>query len=329
MQSLLLDFVRLAVEKKASDLHLCSGERPLIRVDGDFAILSNNRLEPHDLEVILFSIMSKQQQERFAKKEEIDFTYAMDDAIRFRINIYKQQQGISAALRLIPAEIPSLQTLALPPVLQQLCLERHGLILITGPTGSGKSSSLAALIDHINRTQAKHIITLEDPIEFLHASNKCLITQREMQRDTLGFQPALRAALREDPDIICVAELRDLETIRLALTAAETGHLILATLHTPSAVKTLDRIIDVFPGNEKDMIRVLLAESLLAVISQQLCKKPEGGREAVFEVLITTPAIRNLIREHKHSQIYSMMQTGSTFGMCVFPTSNQIYTPRV
>jgi twitching motility protein PilT len=234
------------------------------------------------------------------------------------VNVYHQQQGIGAAFRLIPSQIPTQTALNLPAVFDTFCHAQHGLILITGPTGSGKSSSLAALIHAINKTQAKHIITIEDPLEFVHTADKSLITQREVHTDTLSFEAALRAALREDPDIICVAELRDLESVRLALTAAETGHLVLATLHTASAPQTIDRLIDVFPGNEKDLIRTMLSESLLAIVAQKLQKKLQGGRQALFEILVATPAIRHLIRENKTAQLYSAMQTGKAVGMCTF-----------
>jgi len=317
-QITLPDLLKLAAQKCASDLHLCANQPPRLRIDGELEPLSENRLNHQTLKTMLYEIMSEVQQQKLAQALDIDFAYALSENQRFRVNIYHQQQGIGAVFRVISSQIPTLKSLALPAVFQTFCHKSHGLILITGPTGSGKSSSLAALIDEINNTQSKHIITIEDPIEFIHTSKKSLITQREVQRDTLDFQTALRAALREDPDIICVAELRDLETIRLALTAAETGHLVLATLHTASAPKTLDRLIDVFPGNEKDMVRTMLSESLLAVVSQKLNKNPAGGRSAIFEVLVATPAIRHLIRENKSAQIYSAMQTGQAVGMCTF-----------
>jgi twitching motility protein PilT len=274
---------------------------------------------------MLDEIMTETQQKKFSEELDIDFAYTLSEKQRFRVNVYNQQHGIGAVFRVIALQIPTLQSLKLPVVFQTFCDKSHGLILITGPTGSGKSSSLAALINEVNKTQTKHIITIEDPIEFIHASQKSLITQREVQRDALSFQTALRAALREDPDIICVAELRDLESIRLALTAAETGHLVLATLHTASAPKTLDRLIDVFPGNEKEMVRTMLSESLVAIVSQQLHKNPTGGRSAIFEILIATPAIRHLIRENKSTQIYSVMQTGQSMGMCTFEQYSRIF----
>ena len=321
MSALLLsNLLTAAAEKKASDLHLCAQEMPLLRIDGELIPLDSNRL-PDEVITMLLAILSPEQQLKLNQGEELDFTYKTDNQLRARVNIYQQQRGLSAAFRLISEKIPTIEELNLPEILETLCLEKHGLVLITGPTGSGKSSSLAACIHQINITQTKHIITIEDPIEFIHVREKSLITQREVHRDTLTFQHALRSALRQDPDIIAIAELRDLETIRLALTAAETGHLVLATLHTASAVKTIDRIVDVFPGNEKDMIRTMLSESLLAIISQRLCQRPEGGRHAQFEILLTTPAIKHLIREHKPAQIYSAMQTGKSQGMRTFDTA--------
>lgn len=316
------NLLKLAVEKNASDLHLSTGYPSLLRIDGELkAIDENTKLSNSTLESMLYQILTKEQQEKFQQTLELDFSYTTSENQRCRVNLYNQQRGIAAAFRIIPQNIPTFKTLKLPPIFQTFCTKTQGLILITGPTGSGKSSSLAALIQQINETQFKHIVSIEDPIEFIYQPEKCLITQREIQRDTLSFENALRAALREDPDIICIAELRDLETIRLALTAAETGHLVLATLHTSSAPKTLDRIVDVFPGNEKEMVRAMLSEALLAVVSQKLIRLFEGGREAVFEILIATPAIRHLIRENKIAQIYSAMQTGKNVGMCTFEQS--------
>lgn len=306
-----------AVTQKASDLHLSSGMPALIRIDGAMKVLHEEILEAATLEQMLTAIMTQAQQQTFKQTGDIDFAYTIDTA-RFRINVYRQLRGIAVTCRVITNQIPTLESLKLPAIFRELSIKEHGLILITGPTGSGKSSSLAALINHINQTSAKHIITIEDPIEFVHTCKQSLISQREVGRDTSSFQQALRAALREDPDIISVAELRDLETIRLALTAAETGHLVLATLHTASATKTIDRIIDVFPGNEKDMIRTMLSESLLAVIAQRLRQKEIGGRYAEFETLLATPAVQHLIRENKTMQIYSAMQTGAAVGMCTF-----------
>ncbi len=312
------DLLRLAIENRASDLHLSTGQPALLRIDGELEALQDNPIDHHALKHMIDSIMTEPQRQKFSQTRDIDFAYTLLENQRFRVNVYHHQQGIGAVFRVIASEIPTLESLNLPAIFQTFSEKNHGLILITGPTGSGKSSSLAALIHHINKTQKKHVITIEDPIEFIHCSQKSLITQREIQRDALSFQTALRAALREDPDVICVAELRDLESIRLALTAAETGHLVLATLHTASAPKTLDRLIDVFPGNEKEMVRTMLSESLIAVVSQQLRKNPAGGRSALFEILINTPAVRHLIRENKSAQIYSAMQTGQAVGMCTF-----------
>jgi twitching motility protein PilT len=313
----IFELLALAVKNNASDLHLSANHSPLLRIDGELQPI-HNQLDNSTLKTMVYSIMTLDQQEKFSKELDIDFAYCLENNQRFRVNVYQQQHGIGAVFRIICSRMPTLQSLALPAVFKNFCDSSQGLILITGPTGSGKSSSLAALIHEINQTQAKHIVTIEDPIEFVHISQQSLLTQREVQRDTLSFQTALRAALREDPDIICMAELRDLETIRLALTAAETGHLVLATLHTASAAKTLDRLIDVFPGNEKEMVRTMLSESLLAIVSQRLHRRPEGGRFAAFEILIATAAIRHLIRENKTAQIYSAMQTGRSLGMCTF-----------
>jgi twitching motility protein PilT len=307
-----------AIEKNASDLHLSSEQLPFLRLDGRLQTLGETVLCHEKLKYMLHGIMTQAQADTFAHSLEIDFMYPFKQTQRCRVNIYHQQHGIGAAFRIIPTHIPSLASLQLPAVVNTFCHKTEGLILITGPTGSGKSTSLAALIHEINSTQAKHILLIEDPIEFIHTAKKSLVTQREVQRDTFSFQTALRAALREDPDIICVTELRDLESIRLALTAAETGHLVLATLHTASACKALDRLIDVFPGNEKEMVRSMLSESLQAVIAQKLCPRAEGGRSALFEILIATPAIRHLIRENKPAQIYSAMQTGDALGMRTF-----------
>lgn len=318
MTNLITDLLHLAIEKRASDLHLSAGHPPLLRVDGELEPIGETPIEKEALKNEITALMTDTQREKFSQQLDIDFAYTLSTSERFRANVYHQHHGIGAAFRVIASQIPTFESLHLPQVFQTFCEKKHGLILITGPTGSGKSSSLAALIHQINQTQSKHIITIEDPIEFIHVSRKSLITQREIQRDALSFQSALRAALREDPDVICVAELRDLESIRLALTAAETGHLVLATLHTASAVKSLDRLIDVFPGNEKEMVRTMLSESLVAVVSQRLQKNPIGGRKAYFEVLIATPAVRHMIRENKSAQIYSAMQTGKSVGMCVF-----------
>jgi len=264
---------------------------------------------------MLMSIMHHDQQQEYTRSLEVDFAYQVDNLARFRVNAFHQQRGPAAVFRTIPDRILSLQALDAPEVLADLSTLQRGLVLVTGPTGSGKSTTLAAMVDHINSLRPYHILTIEDPIEFVH-NNKCsLINQREVHRDTHSFNAALRSALREDPDVILVGELRDLETIRLAMTAAETGHLVFATLHTTSAPKTIDRIIDVFPGDEKAMVRSMLSESLRAVVSQLLLKKPSGGRIAVHEIMVATPAIKNLIREDKIAQMYSAMQTGAAHGM--------------
>lgn len=312
---LLKELLLLTLNNQASDLHLSSGLPPVLRIDGE--------LQQQDLPVIteamateLFhAMMDIPSQTLFATKHEVDFALTMSDMGRFRVNIFKQNCGIAGVLRTIPAQIKSLAELDMPKIFYELVKTRNGIILITGPAGSGKSTTLAAMLDHINNSYAKHIITIEDPIEFLHASKKSLIHQREVMRDTLSFKNALRAALREDPDIILVGELRDLETIRLALTAAETGHLVVATLHTSSAAKTINRLVDVFAETEKLTVRTMLAESLQAVISQTLVKKIGGGRTAVLEIMLCTGAIRNLIREGKIMQINSTIQTSKELGM--------------
>lgn len=308
--------LQLALERNASDLHLSAGIPPMLRIDGELQPLEYPALLPCDMQGIAEAVLDQTQCGQLRQNLEIDSAYSLSENQRFRVNIFQQQGSLAAAFRVIPAQIPSLGQLNCPEVFAEFCRRARGLILITGPTGSGKSTTLAALLNHINQTQRKHIICIEDPIEFIYRSQQCMIHQRQVHRDTLSFNVALRSALREDPDIISVGELRDLETIHLALTAAETGHLVFATLHTQSAAKTIDRLVDVFPGNEKELVRTMLAESLYAVISQILLKKPQGGRIAVQEILITTPAIRHLIRENKTAQIYTVMQTGQALGMC-------------
>jgi twitching motility protein PilT len=304
------------ISRRASDLHLSSGVPPLLRVDGDLITLSDVALSHDDIHASLMTIMSSAQKSHFSQSHECDFSLDVTDVSRFRVNVFQQARGVSAVFRVIPHVIPSLQTLQAPALLTQLMQRPHGLVLVTGPTGSGKSTTLAAMVDVLNQTQPKHIVTIEDPIEFVHSPQQCLIQQREVGAHTHSFANALRAALREDPDVILVGELRDLETIRLAITAAETGHLVLGTLHTASAAKTMDRIVDVFPAEEKDMARSMLSESLNAVISQVLCKRKDGqGRVAAFEVMVGTPAVRNLIREGKVAQLFSAIQTGRTTGM--------------
>ena len=300
----------------ASDLHLSSGVSAMLRVDGDLIPLSEQVLTHADIHAALMSIMSSAQQLQFSQNLECDFSLDLAGVSRFRVNVFQQARGVSAVFRVIPHHIPSLQALHAPAIFSQLMQSSRGLVLVTGPTGSGKSTTLAAMIHALNQSQRKHIVTLEDPIEFVHTPQQCLIQQREVGTHTHSFANALRAALREDPDVILVGELRDLETIRLAITAAETGHLVLGTLHTSSAAKTMDRIVDVFPAEEKNMARSMLSESLNAVISQVLCKRKDGdGRVAAYEVMMGTPGVRNLIREGKVAQLYSAIQTGRGVGM--------------
>ncbi|MGR5179256.1 type IV pilus twitching motility protein PilT [Vibrio parahaemolyticus] len=308
----LLDF---SVKHNASDLHLSAGVPPMVRIDGEVRKLGIPALEHSEVIKLIFDIMSDKQRSEFEEHLEIDFSFEVPDLGRFRVNAFNQSRGCSAVFRTIPTCIPTLEQIDAPEKFAELANLERGLILVTGPTGSGKSTTLAAMVDHINQHQNKHILTIEDPIEFVHQNKKCLINQREVHRDTHSFQAALRSALREDPDVILVGELRDQETISLALTAAETGHLVFGTLHTSSAAKTIDRIIDVFPGQDKEMVRSMLSESLRGVIAQTLLKRVGGGRIACHEIMIATPAIRNLIREDKVAQMYSIIQTGAASGM--------------
>ncbi len=309
------ELLAFAVKNKASDLHLSSGLPPMIRVDGDLRRLNLPALENQQLTELLYSTLNDHQRRDFEANLELDFSYAVPGLARFRVNCFHHDRGVGGAFRTIPVAVWTLEDIGAPPSFKEIINVPRGLILVTGPTGSGKSTTLAAMVDHLNTTIAGHILTIEDPIEFVHTSKKCLINQREVHRDTHGFNQALRSALREDPDIILVGELRDIETIRLALTAAETGHLVFGTLHTSSAAKTIDRIIDVFPGGEKSMVRSMLSESLRAVIAQTLMKRIGGGRIAAHEIMLATPAIRNLIREDKVAQMYSAIQTGQNVGM--------------
>ncbi|MGF1747207.1 type IV pilus twitching motility protein PilT [Vibrio cionasavignyae] len=308
----LLDF---SVKHNASDLHLSAGVPPMVRIDGEVRKLGIPALDHSAVHKLIFDIMNDKQRNDYESRLETDFSFDIPNVGRFRINAFNQSRGCSAVFRTIPTTTPTLVQLGAPDILTDIANIERGLILVTGPTGSGKSTTLAAMVDHINQSKNKHILTIEDPIEFVHQNKKCLINQREVHRDTHSFQNALRSALREDPDVIVVGELRDQETISLALTAAETGHLVFGTLHTVSAAKTIDRIIDVFPGNDKNMARSMLSESLRAVISQQLLKRTNGGRVACHEIMTATPAIRNLIREDKVAQMYSMIQTGAAHGM--------------
>lgn len=308
--------LEICVNNKSSDLHLSAGEHPMIRVDGDLMRLAGEPIcTSESIFDLITEMMDDEKIKAFEKTNDYDFSYEIEDLARFRVNFLRQNRGYGAVLRMIPTKVKTLEDLNAPAVLAELCSKPRGLILVTGPTGSGKSTTLAAMINYINQNRHDHIITIEDPIEFVHTNINCLITQREVHRDTEDFASALRASLREDPDIILVGELRDLETIRMALTAAETGHLVFGTLHTTSAAKTVDRIVDVFPAQEKDMVRTMISESLQAVISQALVKKKDGGRIAAHEIMIGTPAIRNLIRENKVSQITSSIETGRALGM--------------
>ena len=305
-----------SVKNKASDLHLSSGLPPMIRVNGDVRRINIEALDHKAVHAMVYDIMSDTHRKHYEQFLEIDFSFEIEGLARFRVNAFNQARGAAAVFRTIPSKIQTLEQLNAPAIFSELALKPRGLVLVTGPTGSGKSTTLAAMINYLNETAYSHILTVEDPIEFVHESKKCLINQREVGPMTLSFAAALRSALREDPDAILVGEMRDLETIRLAMTAAETGHLVFATLHTASAAKTVDRIIDVFPGEEKDMVRTMLSESLQAVISQTLCKTKDGlGRIAAHEIMLGTPAIRNLIREGKVAQMYSSIQTGSYQGM--------------
>lgn len=309
------ELLAFSTKSKASDLHLSAGLPPMIRVDGELRKINVPPLEHKDVINTVFDIMTDQQRKDYEEHLENDFSFEIPNLARFRVNIFTQARGAGAVFRTIPSKILSLEELNLPPVFTEIASFPKGLVLVTGPTGSGKSTTLAAIIDYINSNRYDHILTVEDPIEFVHESKKCLVNQREVHRDTHSFSAALRSALREDPDIILVGELRDLETIRLAMTAAETGHLVFGTLHTNSATKTINRIIDVFPGDEKSMIRSMLSESLQAVVAQSLLKKAGGGRVAALEIMLCNSAIRNMIREDKVAQMYSSIQTGQAQGM--------------
>ncbi|MFT4100321.1 MAG: type IV pilus twitching motility protein PilT [Burkholderiaceae bacterium] len=310
------ELLAFAVKNKASDLHLSSGLPPMIRVHGDVRRINLPPMEHKDVHGMIYDIMNDAQRKEYEEKLECDFSFAIPGLARFRVNAFVQQRGAAAVLRTIPSKILTLEELNAPKIFTEIANTPRGIVLVTGPTGSGKSTTLAAMINHINENHYGHILTVEDPIEFVHESKRCLINQREVGPQTLSFNNALRSALREDPDIILVGELRDLETIRLALTAAETGHLVFGTLHTSSAAKTIDRVVDVFPAAEKDMVRAMLSESLRAVISQSLLKtKDGGGRVAAHEIMIGTPAIRNLIREAKVAQMNATIQTGGALGM--------------
>ena len=310
------DLLAFSVKNNASDLHLSAGLPPMIRVHGDVRKINLPAMDHNEVHAMVYGIMNDVQRKVYEETLECDFSFEIDNLARFRVNAFNHNRGSGAVFRTIPSKVLSLDDLNCPPIFKEIAQNPRGLVLVTGPTGSGKSTTLAAMVDYVNENTLGHILTIEDPIEFVHASKKCLINQREVGQHTLSFSNALRAALREDPDVILVGEMRDLETIRLALTAAETGHLVFGTVHTSSAAKTIDRIVDVFPATEKDMVRSMLSESLRAVISQTLCKtKDEAGRIAAHEIMIGTPAIRNLIRENKVAQMYSSIQTGQNAGM--------------
>lgn len=309
------ELLAFSAKQNASDLHLSAGLPPMIRVDGDVRRINLPPLEHKEVHNLIYEIMNDGQRKDFEEHMETDFSFEVPGVARFRVNAFNQNRGPGAVFRTIPSKVLTMEDLGMGQVFRDIAAVPRGLVLVTGPTGSGKSTSLAAMIDFVNENRYDHILTIEDPIEFVHESKKCLVNQREVHRDTLSFNNALRSALREDPDIILVGEMRDLETIRLALTAAETGHLVFGTLHTTSAAKTIDRVVDVFPAAEKAMVRSMLSESLQAVISQTLIKRANGGRVAAHEIMIGTPAIRNLIREDKVAQMYSSIQTGSSVGM--------------
>jgi twitching motility protein PilT len=305
-----------AVKNKASDLHLSVGLPPMIRVHGDVRRINVDPLDHRQVHTMIYDIMNDSQRKVYEDMLEVDFAFEIEGLSRFRVNAFNQQRGAGAVFRTIPTKILTLEQLEAPRIFGELALRPRGLVLVTGPTGSGKSTTLSAMVNHLNENVFGHILTIEDPVEFIHESKKCLVNQREVGPDTHSFSNALRSALREDPDAILVGEMRDLETVRLALTAAETGHLVFGTLHTSGAAKTIDRIIDVFPPEEKDMVRAMLSESLLGVVSQVLCRRKDGtGRIAAHEIMIGSNAIRNLIRENKVAQMYSALQTGQNVGM--------------
>ena len=309
------ELLAFSAKQGASDLHLSAGLPPMIRVDGDVRRINLPPMDHKEVHELIYEIMNDKQRKDYEEFLETDFSFEVPGVARFRVNAFNQNRGAGAVFRTIPSKVLTMDDLGMGQVFKDMAMVPRGLVVVTGPTGSGKSTTLAAMIDYINDTKYEHILTIEDPIEFVHESKKCLVNQREVHRDTHGFAEALRSALREDPDIILVGEMRDLETIRLALTAAETGHLVFGTLHTTSAAKTIDRVVDVFPGEEKSMVRSMLSESLQAVVSQTLLKKIGGGRIAAHEIMIGTPAIRNLIREDKIAQMYSSIQTGGALGM--------------
>lgn len=309
------EFLKFTLENKASDLHLSGGNNPMVRIDGELRRIKPDVLQGDDIRGMLFSVMTEDQRAQYERDFEVDFAISFGPDARFRVNAFTNRFGSAAVFRVIPTKIPTMEQLDLPPVIKRLAKLEKGLVLVTGPTGSGKSTTLAAMIDDINEREPCHILTVEDPVEFFHKSKKALVNHREIGNDTKSFARALKSALREDPDVILVGEMRDYETISLALTAAETGHLVFGTLHSSSAAKTIDRIVDVFPAAEKEMIRTMLAGSIQGVIAQTLLPSVSGGRCAAFEIMVGTNAVRNLIRENQLAQLYSMIQTGARFGM--------------
>ncbi|MFC3680674.1 type IV pilus twitching motility protein PilT [Bacterioplanoides pacificum] len=317
------ELLAFSAKQGASDLHLSAGLPPMIRVDGDVRRINLPSLSHKEVHSLVYDIMNDKQRKDFEEFLETDFSFEVPGVARFRVNAFNHNRGAGAVFRTIPSKVLTMEQLGMGQVFKDMANVARGIVLVTGPTGSGKSTTLAAMVDYINESKYDHILTVEDPIEFVHESKKSLINQREVHRDTLGFNEALRSALREDPDVILVGEMRDLETIRLALTAAETGHVVFGTLHTSSAAKTIDRIVDVFPSEEQAMVRSMLSESLQGVISQTLLKKNGGGRVAAHEIMVGTPAIRNLIREDKVAQMYSAIQTGGAYGMTTMDQSLQ------
>ncbi|MHB0913260.1 MAG: type IV pilus twitching motility protein PilT [Armatimonadota bacterium] len=309
------DLLRITAQRGASDLHLSVDLPPMIRVDGKLLPTEYAKLTPRDTQRLIYDILTNEQIQWFEKTKELDFSYGVKDAGRFRLNVYRQRSSVGAAMRSIPTKIPTMEELQLPPLLRQLSRQHSGLILVTGPTGSGKSTTIATMVDTINSERSGHIMTIEDPIEYLHSHKKCMVNQRELNTDTDSFENALRAVLREDPDVILIGEMRDLETIASALTLAETGHLVFGTLHTRNAPQTIDRVVDVFPAHQQEQIKIQLSNSLEAVVAQQLVPRIGGGRFAAIEIMIATSGIRNLIREGKTFQIYSAIETGGQHGM--------------
>ncbi|MEZ5813227.1 MAG: type IV pilus twitching motility protein PilT [Alphaproteobacteria bacterium] len=318
----LTQLLAFTMQNNASDLHLSAGSPPIIRVNGLIKRVKADALSSDDIRTMLYSVMTEDQRAEYEKNMELDFAIALGEKARFRVNGFTTRLGASAVFRTIPTEVPTMEDLGLPPVMRRFSELEKGIILVTGPTGSGKSTTLASMVNHINLTMSKHILTIEDPVEFFHESKKSLVNHREVGTDTSSFARALKSALREDPDVILVGEMRDYETISLALTAAETGHLVFATLHSNSAAKTIDRVIDVFPTGDKEMVRAMLASSLQGVVAQTLVRRADGGgRVGAFEILVGTNAVRNLIRENQIPQMYSMMQTGSRYGMVTMQDS--------